>query len=91
MISTCSLWLVIGNSVVSLPCRACLVLEGQCWDWFAWCHYAVTRQENKFDLHLLSVCDLAYNGQSRSVCELHFACCCDIDAAVKETNPVTCR
>ena len=37
------------------PAR-CLALQGQCWDWSAWCQYIVTGWDRKFDLQLLSQC-----------------------------------
>ena len=33
-----------------------LALQGQCWDWLAWCQYTVTGWDGKFDLQLLSQC-----------------------------------
>ena len=40
---------------ISNPARR-LTLQGQHWDWFAWCQYTVARWGRKFDLQVLSQC-----------------------------------
>ena len=48
-----------------------LALEGQSWDWLAWCQFAVTGWDRMFDMQLLSKCGSTWNCPSRSVPEIH--------------------
>ena len=50
-----------------------LALQGQCWDWFAWCQYVRIRMAIRWelDLQLLSQCDSMHNCRSRSIPVLH--------------------
>ena len=47
-----------------------LALQGQHWDWLAWCQYSVTGWDRKFDLLLLSRYGSMYNSLSRSIPEI---------------------
>ena len=48
-----------------------LALQGQRWDWLAWCQYTVTGWGRKFDVQLLSQCGSTHNCLSRSVPEIY--------------------
>ena len=56
----------------------------QPWDWLTWCQFTGTIQDSKFDLQLLSLRDSTYSGLCRSVVELPFACCGDIEQPRKK-------
>ena len=47
------------------------MIQGQHWDWLAWCQYTVTGRD-WFDLPLLSCCGSKYNCLSRLVPVIHY-------------------
>ena len=59
-----------------------MALQGQCYDLLARCQHNLTSLGSKFYMHLLSQCGSTYKCVSRSVPEMHFVSCLDVQQPV---------
>ena len=82
----------VSSSAYPVRCQAS---QGQCKDWLAWCQYieigwdVVISWDSWFDLSFLSLYCITYDHLSRSVPEVLFACCWDVQQLTNNSKNIS--